>query len=681
MPLPSVELDDRTFEQLQSELRRRIPAYSPEWTDHNDSDPGITLLQLFAYLSEMIIWRLNRVPSKNYYAFLRLLDIELNLPVPAKAELTFTLSAKTLGFAVPVPAGTQARLGSGGGTHPVVFETDETILVVGFTLAQVQVYDGARFTVVTADQRAPGKSFDALSGQPQRDAALYLGFDGVFPDGQHRLTIHAAAAGATPVVQTGADLDGSTLPPVSGQWEFYAGDQAGWQALTGVSDGTNCLTRSGLVQFAAPPAGAHVAARLGALQRPSDAPLYWIRYRIGQVLGDGYESPPVLEDVLLNTVSATNAVAESMEMLGASNGLPGQTFSLANVPVLPKPADVPGIIAVDEGDGNGYVTWSEVADFSRSGPSDKVYTIALSTGLVTFGDGVNGKVPGFVSSDGSNTFASDAPNVMATRYQWGGGASGNAGANTITALDTVIPYVDSVTNLRPAAGGQDEETVEEACARVPAFLRSQDRAVTSEDFATIAMATPGAHIVRAQALPLYNPTLSVPRVTAAGTAAAVAAEVPLPGVVTVVVIPYSTDPKPVPSAATLQLVAAQLDRHRLVTTEVYVTAPAYRKVEIRVGVIADPRSLIATVTSALTARLLAYFHPVTGGSGATGWDFGETIYASETMREILVTQGVLRIVANSFQTYVDDVLCSGDVAIGPAEVVYSVQHTVMVSYS
>ena len=77
MPLPDIQLDDRTFEQLVTELRRRIPAYTPEWTDHNDSDPGITLLQLFAWLSEMIIWRLNQVPQKNYYAFLRLVGIDL----------------------------------------------------------------------------------------------------------------------------------------------------------------------------------------------------------------------------------------------------------------------------------------------------------------------------------------------------------------------------------------------------------------------------------------------------------------------------------------------------------------------------------------------------------------------------------------------------------------------------
>ena len=154
MPLPDIQLDDRTFEQLVTELRRRIPAYTPEWTDHNDSDPGITLLQLFAWLSEMIIWRLNQVPQKNYYAFLRLVGIDLIQPVPAVAELTFKLSTEDLDFAVSIPAGTQVQLSGGAGGGPVVFETDETILAVGAELAQVQVFDGGRYQVVTEDLRA-----------------------------------------------------------------------------------------------------------------------------------------------------------------------------------------------------------------------------------------------------------------------------------------------------------------------------------------------------------------------------------------------------------------------------------------------------------------------------------------------------------------------------------------------
>src|SRR4030095_3770746 len=96
MPLPDINLDDRSFEERVCEAKRRIPGYTPEWTDLNESDPGMTLVQLFAWLSEMIIWRLNRVPEKNFIKFLELIGIEQEPPSPAHAELTFKLTQKKL---------------------------------------------------------------------------------------------------------------------------------------------------------------------------------------------------------------------------------------------------------------------------------------------------------------------------------------------------------------------------------------------------------------------------------------------------------------------------------------------------------------------------------------------------------------------------------------------------------
>ena len=70
--IPSPNLDDRTYEDIVDEAIRLIPQYCPEWTNFNQSDPGITLIHLFAWMAEMIIYRLNRVPEKNYLAFLDL---------------------------------------------------------------------------------------------------------------------------------------------------------------------------------------------------------------------------------------------------------------------------------------------------------------------------------------------------------------------------------------------------------------------------------------------------------------------------------------------------------------------------------------------------------------------------------------------------------------------------------
>ena len=70
MALQAPRLDDRAFNDLVAEARAKIPLYCPEWTDHNLSDPGITILELFAWMSDIILYRLNRVPDKNFIRFI-----------------------------------------------------------------------------------------------------------------------------------------------------------------------------------------------------------------------------------------------------------------------------------------------------------------------------------------------------------------------------------------------------------------------------------------------------------------------------------------------------------------------------------------------------------------------------------------------------------------------------------
>jgi predicted phage baseplate assembly protein len=673
MPLPDINLDDRQFADIFNEARRRIPAYTPEWTDHNDSDPGITLLQLAAYLQEMIIWRLNQVPQKNYQKFLGLVGLNLLPAAPAHADLTFTLS--TGAISAPIPTGTQVALGGGSG-QPILFETDLPLTAVGLNLQAVQVFDGAQFTLQTDANALNGPpGYPALSSTPQQNAALYLGFDKAFPAGTHRLTIYVGDGSVPAPVQGGGSLT-APAPPVVAYWEYWNGAQ--WARLTLVDDGTRALTVSGAVLFTA--ATDAQARQWGLLMKPSDSALFWLRYRIDQVLGPGYETPPVVQGILLNTVPATNAATETDVLLGAANGRPNQTVQLPLFPVLALDAGVAGIIAVDEGDGLGYVTWTEVQDFGGYGPNDKVYTLDHPTGLVSFGDGTNGKIPRWLSGNGSNRDDADLINIKATSYRWGGGAAGNTGSNTITGLRAAIPFVTGVTNGRPSYGGADEESVAAAQARTPMVLRTSNRAVTPEDFAFLAQQTPGAQIARAQAFPLLNPNFRMLRSPTDGSARA---EVPVPGAVTVVVVPRSTDAMPMPTAGTLSLVAQWLDQHRLLTAELFVAPPRYREVSIAASVIAAPTADAGIVQAAVLARLTAYFHPLTGGHDGNGWDFGGTLYFSETYRQILDLPGVSLIVTGSLKTYVDGVLQppATDVVLQPDELVYSRDHAITVSYA
>src|SRR4029453_2212595 len=165
--------------------------------------------------------------------------------------------------------------------------------------------------------------------------------------------------------------------------------------------------------------------------------LFWLRYRIVHVLGRGFEVVPRLEQILVNTIAATNAETVSRELLGPSNGQPAQRFRLANHPVLMRPGslehgindadiEVEVMEAVDE----DFRLWQQKSDFVDSKPTDRHYTVDASEGMVIFGDGKQGMIPPaiFDTQLGSPETTRTTPiaNVRANRYRWGGGANGNA---------------------------------------------------------------------------------------------------------------------------------------------------------------------------------------------------------------------------------------------------------------
>jgi len=147
VPIQSPNLDDLSFTTVRDLLIRQIPIVAPEWTDHNDSDPGITLIQLFSYLAEQIGFRLNRVPDKNYVEFLKLIGIELRPAEAASTRLEFILSQPETLDGFTLSAGSQVGAKTGkGGSPPPVYETDADLNVVPAQL-------GALCTTASPDLR------------------------------------------------------------------------------------------------------------------------------------------------------------------------------------------------------------------------------------------------------------------------------------------------------------------------------------------------------------------------------------------------------------------------------------------------------------------------------------------------------------------------------------------------
>ena len=101
MPIQLPNLDDRSYRQLVDELLARVPVHTPEWTQFGEADPGVTLLELFAFLGENLLYRANQIPERNRLKFLQLLNLPLQPATPARALVTISnargpLAAETL---------------------------------------------------------------------------------------------------------------------------------------------------------------------------------------------------------------------------------------------------------------------------------------------------------------------------------------------------------------------------------------------------------------------------------------------------------------------------------------------------------------------------------------------------------------------------------------------------------
>jgi hypothetical protein len=675
MPLEAPNLDDRRFGELFAEARSLIPRYAPEWTDHNESDPGITLLQLFAWLTEGIIYRLNRVPERNYIKFLQLIGVERKPASPARAELTFSLQNTSLSTVVipkwtrvsaeikpPPPSVVAPMVLPPEDEEPVMFETDEPLIALGAVLAALQVFDGINYREITADNAVPGRHFAPFGPLAREGSALLFGFesDNPFPTSEINLAVkvYFDPALLKPISCTPQELQDrlerltcgafrSSRPPARIQWEFW--DSVTWRRLDVLKDETRAFTQSGHVYFRGP--RGIIKDSIGAVTTKQ---LYWMRVRL---LESQFEIAPEMEALLTNTVRATAVVTVRDEVIGSSNGEPDQRLLLRRTPVYaaaPSPLEEkqlqaeslrhsPGEVKSDELDakikerelikgflleideGQGPKPWQEVEDFYNSSPSDRHYVLNRTTGEVRFGDGRQGRIP-----------VAGINNLIARFYRYGGGARGNTGRDTITDLQTGIAGVESVTNLWPAEGGTDEEPLEDTKARAPKELKARDRAVTSQDFELLALQTPGVRVRRAHALPLYHPEFL---------------GVAVPGVLTVIVVPESRDPKPMPSEATMQAVCEYLNSRRLLTTEVIVAPPRYKKVELEALVIARPTANPAEVKGCVETALTRYLHPLTGGEDGQGWPLGGDVLYSEVFRRVLSVDGVQTV--NNLRIIVD----------------------------
>jgi predicted phage baseplate assembly protein len=139
MPLPTPNLDDRHFQDIVDEAKRLIPRFCPEWTDHNVSDPGVALIELFAWMTDLLLYRVNQVPDKVYITLLNLIGIQLEPPQSAVAPVTFYLSAPQE-TAITIPADTEVATVRTETSPAVIFTTETDLTIHPAVVVDDKVY-------------------------------------------------------------------------------------------------------------------------------------------------------------------------------------------------------------------------------------------------------------------------------------------------------------------------------------------------------------------------------------------------------------------------------------------------------------------------------------------------------------------------------------------------------------
>jgi hypothetical protein len=691
MPLPAPIIDNRDYRALVDETLARVPVHTPEWTNFNSSDPGVTIVQLFAFLTESLIFRTNQIPERNRAKFLQLLGIPLQPASPAKGLVSFrnergALETVTLSRDLELLAGTVSfRTMNGLDVLPV----DARLFVKRLADETPELRQYYQLLYASYDTDLPANlslyqsvAFDPAQGpldlKDTVDRSLWIALiarkDDIIEGDDPWKKVRDAIGGRTLAlgVSPATDVEQATVrpgdatvapadllsfeiarPDANGALDFDADGRPApvWRKLDARAD-FDPLTLPGVVEISLPPSDElqlwnnldPLEAGVGDLPPTLDDStlaetlVTWIRVRATAA------ADLRLRWAGINAVAVQQYETIRAERLADGDGAPDQVRQLSKAPVLA------GSVAITTVASDGSETaWAAIDDLLAAAPEAPVFgatqPLAPATsflvdpeaGLITFGDGFAGQRPG-------------AGDRIYARYDFCQGLAGNVNAGAIKP-GPLVPGGYTVTNAVPTWGGADAETVRQGERQVQRMLQHRDRLVTEADFRTIAWRTPGVAIGRIDVLPAWHPDL------------APAAVGSVPGVVTVMAAPRDDAAHPAAPRADgpfLDALCRYLDPRRLVTTELVLRGPIYQGIWISVGIEVAGGVSIAEATSAVKAQLRAYLSPLPpAGSGFAdveaplygpdtdpalrGWPLGRPVHARALLAEAARVPGVVEV--------------------------------------
>ncbi len=614
LPLPI--LDNEKYEDILLEAKRQIPALTKEWTDFNYHDPGITMLQMLAWLKEMQQYYLDSIGDVHRLKYLKLLNY---LPKNAKAA-TVQFQIGNVSTNLYIPKGTKID------AQGVIFQTDKRVHLLANAIKSVQSCINEKYQDISHVLDTNSSLAEFLFGKkPIANNCFILGYNKALPANEiNKFYIELAHNG----IKRNAVTDTAMIPLAELKWEYWNGTS--WEEINVLKDETISLIQSGYIEFCIP---SQMAASSEGLYNEE---LYWIKCTL---IKSNYDVSPRLESININSVQAEqkNTLSEVLEF--DSNGESTQSFLLDTYlcatgtiivqvkdnrnlwkdidnfqisdaddmglllvifsdEAIPKGVGNVRVIAISDeyknqnilGSCNGFsgekfnvnVTdivyddfllqvgfedrgqllwedWHKTEDIFLVDHGSKAYVLNANTGEIVFGDGENGLLP----YQGVN-------NIRVIGLSVSKGAQGNikdGEASFIFNNDTETQTRISelyVKNYKCAEGGTNAETIEAAVLRFRKDFTKVSRAITEEDFIHIVKSTPGLIIDKVNAIPGYVLKNGSLVKSTEGNC------------ITLVVKPYSDQTgEPTLNGAYIENIRAQINRYRLVSTEVNITSPKY----------------------------------------------------------------------------------------------------------
>jgi hypothetical protein len=430
--VPPIDYTSRDYTSLINDMLMLIPSYLPEWTDRSPGDFGIVLLELFAYVGDILSYYSDRIANEAFIATAQQRQSVLNLAtlldytphgnVAATTNLLFTVGAPCP-QPVLIPQNTEVST-TLTGIQTVIFQTSQDLWIYG---------DGVYGTLTTTATGLASQQF-AL-GDPTQPWPTYI-----------------YSGGANSIVVVGGV-----------QWTLAPGNTFAGQAANATM---YTVINGNTVLF-----GGGTTASPGAI--PGNGVSLLIYYSTTALTpGSPITAVPTPAPQYSGQVAAIQGVSTNGEGIGISDGTPNQQYTLFSTPV------VDGSVSIYVDEGGGPTAWIYHQRLVDAFASEGAYTMAVdANGVVTvsFGDNIAGRIP--------------APGAFITaNYLIGGGALGNVAVNSLTQLATAASsFIISVTNTVPGTGGADNESIDHIRIHAPMSITAINRAVTLDDYAALVL--------------------------------------------------------------------------------------------------------------------------------------------------------------------------------------------------